>query len=320
MRGIEWLKSFGASEHWIIGAWELETLVAWIVGTLGPLDSESNYKSPFESPLKVLLGRRVAFQPDLGASASEMTFGKNVAIPGEILSDPDTTSDINFLKNILQQVKTKADRPAVQPSRHNPPETPLADIPADVTHVYTRQHHTPGLQSHFEGPFRIAERTSRSVLKIEVGSFKDGQPRYEFRHLNDLKLAHPKSMAAPAERPKLGRPPGASSSSNGREPTDPASDRLAAPPNRFSSQLPSLPSRQPSQSVSVNKQTEEPEPAKIQTALNRPVRSTRNPNPLYVDSLSGPPPFAPFHRPRAWTASGEELAAINNSINKPAAA
>ena len=52
MRGIEWLKSFGASEHWIIGAWELETLVAWIVGTLGPLDSESNYKSPFESPFE----------------------------------------------------------------------------------------------------------------------------------------------------------------------------------------------------------------------------------------------------------------------------
>ena len=30
----------------------------------------------------VLLGRRVAHQPDIGASASEMVFGKNVAIPG----------------------------------------------------------------------------------------------------------------------------------------------------------------------------------------------------------------------------------------------
>ena len=52
----------------------------------------------------MLLGRRVAFQPDLGASASEMTLGKNVTIPGELLSDPDT-ADVSTLKNLLQQIK-----------------------------------------------------------------------------------------------------------------------------------------------------------------------------------------------------------------------
>ena len=37
----------------------------------------------------VLLGKRVAYQPDLGASASELTFGKNVTIPGQLLLDPE---------------------------------------------------------------------------------------------------------------------------------------------------------------------------------------------------------------------------------------
>ena len=36
----------------------------------------------------VLLGRRVAYQPDLGASASEMVYGTNVRIPGQLLHDP----------------------------------------------------------------------------------------------------------------------------------------------------------------------------------------------------------------------------------------
>ena len=39
-----------------------------------------------------------------------------------------------------------------------------------------------------------------------MGRYKDGRKRYEFRHVNDLKFAHQKSLAAPTERPKLGRP------------------------------------------------------------------------------------------------------------------
>ena len=102
----------------------------------------------------VLLGRRVAFQPDMGASASEMTFGKNVTVPGEVLHDPDTIEGEEAYKTLLNLVKTNTDRPVSQPSRHAKPEVPLHGIADDVTHVYTRQHQTTGLQSHFEGPLR----------------------------------------------------------------------------------------------------------------------------------------------------------------------
>ena len=154
----------------------------------------------------VLLGRRVAFQPDMGALASEMCFGKNVSIPGEILNDPDSIEGEEAYKNLLNLVRSKTDRKISQPSRHSKVETPLPGIAEDVTHVYTRQHQTTGLQSHFEGPFRIEERVSRSIFKLEVGSYKDGRKRFELRHLNDLKPAHPKSIAAPASQPRLGRP------------------------------------------------------------------------------------------------------------------
>ena len=48
----------------------------------------------------------------------------------------------------------------------------------------------------------------------------------------------------------------------------------------------------------------------------RPARSTRNPSPLYVDSLefSGPPPFRGFPSNRSWSASAADLEAINRSI------
>ena len=151
----------------------------------------------------VLLGRRVAFQPDLGASASELMLGKNVMVPGQLL--PEKTED--KLEDFLQQVMLATNNKAMQTSRHNPPEKPLSDIPDGVTHAYTRQHQTTGLQPNFEGPFRIDGRVSKSVLRLEVGCYKDGTKCYELRHLNDLKMSHPKSLAAPAERPRLGRPP-----------------------------------------------------------------------------------------------------------------
>ena len=36
----------------------------------------------------ILLGKRVALQPDIGASPCELAMGLNVRIPGQILRDP----------------------------------------------------------------------------------------------------------------------------------------------------------------------------------------------------------------------------------------
>ena len=303
----------------------------------------------------VLLGRRVALQPDIGASASEMTFGMNVRIPGQLLQDPGNLPEGPELQDILQKVRNATNNEACQPSRHNKPEVPLKEIPANITHVYTRQHQTTGLQTPFEGPFRIEERVSRSVIKIEVGSYKDGRKRYELRHLNDIKLAHPESLAAPATRPALGRPsrpsvPVETSNATEVKPVVKTSSPEPPPDRKQTQPVAAGKSLSPSDSAIVNQQTHAtsyqgqrrstspPDGGKFQTTkaphpeyikkgpiitdtmfskwtpelLNlpsRPVRSTRNPNPVYVDSI------ACDFSPAAWSATDAEIEALNNSIN-----
>ena len=256
----------------------------------------------------VLLGRKVAFQPDLGASASEMTFGTNVRIPGQILLDPGKLPDGPELQDILHKVRTNTNRETRHPPNHNPPEPPLPDIPADVTHVYTRQHHSTGLQSPYEGPFRIDERISRSVVKIEVGAYKDGRKRFEFRHLNDIKLAHPQSLAAPVTRPALGRPSSSSSSSSNacKDMSEQSGPDPQPPQNPVVSE-----SKQndAEDTGSVIEQTTGPPPG--HPFLNRSSRSTRNPAPKYVDAMK-------WVSNQPWSASNEEIVALNASIAKAA--
>ena len=239
----------------------------------------------------ILLGRRTAVQTDIGASSSELAFGTTVKVPGQILLDPGEALDTLAVKNLLGQVKNKTNIPAHQPSNHSRPEKEFKEIPLNVTHVYTRQHKKTGLQCAYEGPFKIHERLSRSTFKIEVGRYHSGEPRFEIRHANDLKLAHPKSMAAEAQRPKLGRPTSSSSggsSSTEASPQPSPAKPVSSPP---STALPVEPSSFPSE-----KQTNADPNSNV--GGKRPARSTRNPNPTYVDSLeimvTGPPPFRGF--------------------------
>ena len=78
-------------------------------------------------------------------------------------------------------------------------------IPDNTTHVYTRQHKTTGLQPNFAGPFPLVERLSRSTTKIKVGHRVSGEPIYEIRHLNDVKLVNPEPEVEDAVRAKRGR-------------------------------------------------------------------------------------------------------------------
>ena len=264
----------------------------------------------------VLLGRRVAYQPDLKASASELTFGKNVTIPGQLLSDPEDVED-HSAEELLSLVRKKTDVEARQPSRHNPPERQFPPVPDNVTHVYTRQHQTTGLQAPYEGPFRVEEKVSRSVWKIEVGSYKDGRKRFEYRHLNDLKFAHPQSLAAPVERAKLGRPTSdlskvsvATDKTNSKSKMAPVTplDRFDYIPN------PTVTSRaenvnnengannllQNHATSSSNNNNPPSEDRARENSNARPVRTTRNARPNYVSAI--------------WQASPIELAIINQSI------
>ena len=267
----------------------------------------------------ILLGRRVALQPDIKASASELTFGMNMRIPGQILYDPGDLPDGPTLHGILSDVRNKTNKTAVQTSNHGAPEKVLPAIPNNVTHVYTRQHKTTGLQCPFEGPFEIVDRPSRSTVKIRVGQYKDGQGRFEVRHLNDLKLAHPDSMASPASRPALGRPAATSASTDSSEATEERTPEI-----RF----PNLPARPPFCKQPVDSPVESDNNSNQDSnvggkvsvgdstrASSRPLRSTRNPNPAYVNGMwLGSSPSSPVAA-SAWSASPEEIRLLNSSIN-----
>ena len=265
----------------------------------------------------VLLGKNVALQPDIGASPSEMAFGLNVRVPGQILEDyGDEPETEECLSEILRKVRTNTNNQAItQTSRHSKPEKVLPEVPEGVTHVYTRQHKTPGLQAPFEGPFEVESRPSRSTVKIIVGKYKSGENRYEIRHFNDLKIAHPDSLAAPASRPKLGRPKKVTGQGDGQITTEVTAEEgvTAAPSNRFPqppavSYPASVNNRVVATPESANHETSNQEapdwvttgPPQIVPFNRRPIRATRNPSPKYVDAI--------------WQASAAELAALNQAI------
>ena len=156
-------------------------------------------------------------------------------------------------------------------------------------------------------------------------------------------------MAAPAERPKLGRPAAVTSSSGdgpttteGRSQETTPSNQLTTPSNRFlpSKQLPK-PTAQLQNKQAAGQHIEGgktatradgnhatsnfsdrvppfpadsglngPPPVKAFTSAagSRPTRSTRNPNPCYVDSIA--------FDVTPWSASQAQIQELNLSINR----
>ena len=226
--------------------------------------------------------KRSSYQKELETSPSMLVYGADPAIPGDCLIDPgDTLSDPD-LKNLVEHLSKLDQAPPKQTS--SPSTNPIEEPPQSVTHVYVREHGTKGLDSQFRGPFPVIDRPSRSTVKIRVGFFVNGAERHQIRHWRDLKVAHMRSEdTMEAARPKLGRP---KKSPQATSPSSEADNKIG-------------PASTPNDALDINKT----EPAEIQTN-KRPVRSTRNHNPQYIDSLV----------PSSWTANKEELAAINYSI------
>ena len=166
-----------------------------------------------------------------------------------------------------------------------------------------------------------------------MGDYISGEKRFEIRHANDLRFEHTDSMAAPASRPKLGRPATVQAKSSPPTDQNPQQTRLQ---NRFDS-FPNPPAgngadppRSEVNKDAVGNQTAsnhetssvgQRQPASLPQAREnsngfsgqqtgpppgrpfRPVRASRNPNPIYVDAMS------------SWTASQAELDFINRSIS-----
>ena len=147
----------------------------------------------------------------------------------------------------------------------------------------------------------ITSRPSRSQVEVRLGSFVDGTPRLQTFHWNTLKVAHLRPDMTEASRPKLGRP--TTRPSKGPDPTEVAPDqtfKMADESNDATEK-----NKQICQPAKIQKPVNNkgpvitremfdkwtPEllglPNTTESASGRPVRSTRNPKPNYIDAING---------------------------------
>ena len=255
----------------------------------------------------VLLGKRVAFQPDLDTSAALLAFGRSPLIPGQLLGEPGPPLTSLQVKALLEELYRLENKPALQTSS----QSKFLDISEtdEVTHVYVKVEEPRGLAPRFEGPFEVTSRPSRSQVQVRVGSYASGEPRLLTYHWSSCKIAHMRQNAVTGSRPKLGRRPQAhpgpvSTSTPVSESSSVLKSSSTSPStNSSSSADPSAPSEPSSSSGQVDTLSgNKPHPEYVKKGplvtqrmfdeanwpkiLNipdstRPTRSTRNPNPKY---------------------------------------
>ena len=147
-----------------------------------------------------LLSMRASYRSDIKASPSELAHGLRPCLPGSILL---TQQPSQPLQDLLQSVKTKTDKQAVQTANIKP-NSMVEEPPDDVTHAYTLQHDKKGLDPSYRGPFKIKCRVSRSTVRLIVGHY--GNERYEDRHWSEIKAVKLPPTTIEDSRAKLGRP------------------------------------------------------------------------------------------------------------------
>ena len=152
----------------------------------------------------VMLACRTALQKDLGTSPAELVLGTTPTLPADLLGEPGPPLQNGQVKDILEGLRIKAARPAVQMSAHGTQE-PYIPNTTDVTHVYVKKGKPGLLGKSFEGPFEIVERLGDTCIKVRVGTTAGGEPRFEVQHWNNVKPAHVHQGATTAERPLPGR-------------------------------------------------------------------------------------------------------------------
>ena len=124
-----------------------------------------------------------------------------------MVGEPGPPPTSNQLKSLLEALRQQAAQPAHQTSNHGSTTVHTPHNLHNVTHVRIKRHKTHPLQHTYEGPFEIIEHIGKSCIRVRVGSFADGRPRYETHHWQNAKPA----MLAPedklGERKPLGRKP-----------------------------------------------------------------------------------------------------------------
>ena len=149
------------------------------------------------------MGRRTAYQPDLGATPAELVLGKCPTVPGVIL--PENAEETK-VEDLLDSLRTNAARLPQPMSSHRQPAINMPDL-EKVTHVHIRKGKTTPSGPRYEGPFKITEPIGNSCVRVRVGNFADGTPRLEVHHWENLKPSWIAPNSAPASKPNKGRKP-----------------------------------------------------------------------------------------------------------------
>ena len=134
----------------------------------------------------VMLGRRTAYQPELDATAAELVMGSNPILPGDMVGEPGPPLRGKELQTLLEGLRRNAAQPAIPMSAHRVPSTNQPDL-SKVTHVRVKRAKPGPLGHAYAGPFKIEERLGNSCVKIRVGSYADGRPKFEIQHWENLK-------------------------------------------------------------------------------------------------------------------------------------
>ena len=152
----------------------------------------------------VLLGRRTAFQQALGCSPGELVLGTNPTVPGDIVGDPGPPLSNAQIKELLEALRQQAAAPPTQTTHNRAQPVYMPDL-SRTTHIKLGKPKPLGKQ--YEGPFEITERLGTSCIRIRVGSYANGDPRYEVQHWSNCRPAAIEQNTGPATRPSRGRPP-----------------------------------------------------------------------------------------------------------------
>ena len=124
-----------------------------------------------ELPL-VLLGIRSSWKADIGYSPSELVYGKNLVLPGDLIpnSAPVFSPTSTMVQDLQRHMRSLKPPPALHHGSHKSymPSTLLT-----AGHVYVRRDsHTGPLERPYDGPFQVLHRTPKTFTLLVKGQQK----------------------------------------------------------------------------------------------------------------------------------------------------
>ena len=103
-----------------------------------------------------------------------------------------------------------------------------------MTHVRIKSAKPGPLGHAYEGPFKIVERQGKSCIKVKVGSYVNGEPKYEVQHWANCRPAVFSGDPQEAQRVLPGRKPKEKGATSMSTPELPKDANVGPPPVSFS--------------------------------------------------------------------------------------